>query len=77
MRTDIRALALGLAALLALPALAQAREIRSAKPVPKAQARATLAASEGFQARMSRLDALMGGPARTGAVRARSANAEH
>ena len=77
MRTDPRALALGLAALIALPALAQAREVRAAKPVPKAQARAALAASEGFQARMGRLDALMGGPTRTGPVRARSANAEH
>lgn len=77
MRTAPRALALGLAALLALPALAEAREIRAAKPAPKAQARASLAASEGFQARMNRLDALMGGSARTGTVRARSANAEH
>lgn len=77
MRPDPRALALGLAALLALPTLAGAREVHAAKPVPKAQARAALAASEGFRARMSRLDALMGAPARTGSVRARSANAEN
>ena len=77
MRTDLRALALGLAGLLLLPTLAEARELRAAKPAPKAQARAALAASEGFQARMSRLDALMGGPTRTGPSRARSANAEN
>ncbi len=76
MKTDLRALGLGLAALLVLPGLAEAREMRGVKPAAKPQPRAALAASEGFQARMSRLDALMGGPGRNAVPRARSANAE-
>jgi hypothetical protein len=74
MSSHRRAAALALAGLLALPALAAAREAPHAKPSPKPQTRAAIAASEGFTARMSRLDALMGGP-RTLAPRSRSANA--
>ncbi|AWN36508.1 hypothetical protein [Methylobacterium radiodurans] len=74
MSSHRRAVALALAGLLAFPALAAAREAHHAKPAAKPQSRAAIAASEGFTARMSRLDALMGGP-RTLAPRARSASA--
>lgn len=73
MSSHRRTVALALAGLLALPTLAAARE---AKPAPKPQTRAAIAASEGFTARMSRLDALMGGP-RALAPRSRSANAAY
>jgi hypothetical protein len=70
------ALAVALAGLLAVPALAAAREAPHAKPAAKPQTRAAIAASEGFTARMSRLDALMGSP-RVLAARSRSANAAY
>ncbi len=75
MSSHRRAAALALAGLLALPTLAAAREAHTAKPA-KAPTRAAIAASEGFTARMSRLDALMGGP-RMLAPRSRSANAAY
>lgn len=78
MSSHHRAVALALAGLLALPALAVAREAHhgraTAHQTAKPQSRAAIAASEGFTARMSRLDALMGGP-RQLAPRARSASA--
>ncbi|GJE60490.1 hypothetical protein [Methylobacterium trifolii] len=75
MTTDLRSLSLGLLVALALPAVsAEARDLR--KVVDKPQARATLAASQGFSDRMSRLDALMGGAPTARPARARSANAE-
>jgi hypothetical protein len=52
---------LALGALLALaPAVAQAREVHHAKAAPAPSAKARQAAMDGFTARMSRLDALMG-----------------
>jgi hypothetical protein len=64
---------LTLGALLALaPAAAQAQAVHAAKPIPAPTAKARQAAMDGFTARMSRLDALMG--ARP-ATRTRSASA--
>lgn len=80
MSSHRRAVALAglLAGLVALPTLATARELHPAKPAAqqaaKPPSRAAIAASEGFTARMSRLDALMGGP-RQIAPRSRSASA--
>jgi hypothetical protein len=64
---------LTLGALLAVaPATAEARAAQAAKPVPAPTAKARQAAMDGFTARMSRLDALMG--ARR-VIRTRSASA--
>jgi hypothetical protein len=65
---------LSLAALLAAP-VAEARPGRPpAKPVPNAASKTREIALRGFNARMSRLDALMGVPSTT-PVRSRSAEA--
>lgn len=62
-----------LGALLALaPLTAEARAIHHAKPVPAPNAKARQAAMDGFSARMSRLDSLMG---TRPATRTRSASA--
>lgn len=80
MSSHRRAVALAslLAGLLALPTLAIARETHHARTAAhqaaKPQSRAAIAASEGFTARMSRLDALMGGRPQI-APRSRSASA--
>ncbi len=68
---------LALAALVALPGMsAEARPGRpAAKPQPNAAIEARRSKMKGFDARMSRLDSLMGASAR--ASRARSADAEH
>ncbi|MHB2205987.1 hypothetical protein [Methylobacterium sp. CM6257] len=66
---------LSLAALLAATAVAEARPVRApAKPPANAALKARQNAMDGFSARMSRLDALMGMPSTT-AARSRSAEA--
>ncbi|MEE7490119.1 hypothetical protein ACU4GR_21830 [Methylobacterium oryzae CBMB20] len=65
-----------LAALLALPAVGAEARARhtSAKAQPNAAIKARRTVMTGFDARMSRLDALMGGPSAS-SIRARSAEA--
>ncbi|MGC5778494.1 hypothetical protein [Methylobacterium sp. NFXW15] len=66
---------LALGAVLALvPVAAEARPLHHAKAEANAPAKARRAAMEGFTARMSRLDALMG---TSPSARTRSASAEH
>lgn len=67
-----RFLALGVA-LAAMPVVAQARPVHHAKAAIHPAAKARQAAIDGFSARMSRLDALMG---TSPMARTRSASAE-
>lgn len=73
MKTAPGILALG-ALLVVLPLSAQARPSHHHKEKAAANASARHAATDGFSARMSRLDALMG---MTSTARTRSASADH